>query len=213
MTTEMKKMVLVVAAFVCVLVVGAYAAHSDYGCDSCHTPHNAEALVGVPLWNGSETMKSFAGKMYTSTSMDAVTAEEPDGASKLCMSCHDGSNGHTYIGTHTKIDYDTGSPIVDDDGNPVNFAPTAWEDLSNSHPISFVYDEQLALDDGGLKNPTEDSGLGGSIADDMLDPAGKVQCTTCHDVHTSGVGENLLRGYDYFHGPNGGALCRVCHEK
>ena len=52
-----------------------------------------------------------------------------------------------------------------------------------------------------------------------------MQCNSCHDVHTSGVGEFQLRGYNYgyesvenpdgtksqiHHGPE---LCRMCHLK
>jgi hypothetical protein len=174
-----------------ILVFSVYAAHSDRGCDSCHTPHNAKAMAGVPLWNGNETLKSFAGKMYKdagSGTLDATMAVEPDGSSKLCLSCHDGTNTHTTMGK------------------------TAWDDLSVNHPISFVYDSTLATKDGHLKDPSLPSGLGGTIAQDMLEN-GKVQCVSCHDTHKSAVGVAYLRGYDYFHGTNGGALCRVCHDQ
>ena len=173
------------------LVVSVYAAHSDYGCDSCHTPHSAKGMTGVPLWNGKETIKSFAGKMYQDSgkgTLDATIATQPDGSSKLCLSCHDGTNTHTTIGV------------------------SAWDDLSVNHPISFIYDSQLAEKDGALKDPGLPSGLGGTIAQDMLE-GGKVQCVSCHDTHKSGIGTAYLRGYDYFHGINGGALCRVCHEQ
>jgi predicted CXXCH cytochrome family protein len=86
------------------------------------------------------------------------------------------------------------------------------DELANSHPISFVYDSALATLDGALKDPSEASTLGSTIATDLLDPDSKMQCSSCHDVHTSGVGENLLRGYDY--GPHfGPELCRMCHIK
>ena len=56
---RMVKLVVVSA----VLLAGAswlWAAHSDdFGCDGCHVPHNAEALPGVPLWNGSDTTVTF----------------------------------------------------------------------------------------------------------------------------------------------------------
>jgi hypothetical protein len=174
-----------------ILVVSVYAAHSDRGCDSCHTPHNAKAMAGVPLWNGNATLKSFAGKMYADSgkgTLDATMATEPDGSSKLCLSCHDGTNTHTTMGK------------------------TAWDDLSVNHPISFVYDSQLAVKDGHLKDPSLPSGLGRTIAEDFLEN-GKVQCISCHDTHKSAVGVAYLRGYDYFHGTNGGALCRVCHDQ
>ncbi len=101
----------------------------------------------------------------------------------------------------------------------------AVDELTTSHPISFVYDSALAAVDGGLKDPSEASTLGRTISEDLLDPEGRLQCNSCHDVHTSGVGEHQLRGYNYgfetvensdrsvseiHHGPE---LCRMCHLK
>lgn len=169
----------------------AIAAHSDlFGCDSCHTPHNAATMPGVPLWSGSETTLTFTP--YSSATLDA-TVGQPDGSSKLCLSCHDGANpDYAWMDS--------------------NMIFTAGE-LVNTHPISFVYDSALASLDRGLKNPSQPSTLGRTIAEDLLDPNGKVQCSSCHDVHTSGIGNNLLRGKDYFLGPGGGELCRLCHLK
>jgi cytochrome c551/c552 len=181
----------------------AGAAHSDHGCDSCHTPHNAGSLPGVPLWNGHETVTSFT--MYSSATFQAAIDGQPSGASRLCLSCHDGANP-SYL--WMSADKTFGA-----------------DELTGTHPISFVYDSSLATTDGSLKDPSQPSTLGRTIAQDLLDPAGKVQCTSCHDVHTSGVGEFLLRGYDYgystvtnadgttsqvHHGPE---LCRMCHLK
>ncbi len=179
----------IVAIGVPVLVI---AAHSDsFGCDSCHTPHHSDVLVGVPLWSGNEGQRSWSpDELYSSDTLDAVIGQ-PDGASKLCLSCHDGAN--------PLYGYMIPSLIIDD--------------LANTHPISFIYDKDLATTDGGLKDPDLPSGLGGTIADDLLDPDSKVQCSSCHDVHISGVGANLLRGMDYFQGPGGGELCRMCHLK
>ncbi|MHC4708372.1 MAG: hypothetical protein ACYS8I_14955, partial [Planctomycetota bacterium] len=66
-------------------------AHTDlFGCDACHTPHNVEALPGVPLWNGSETTTTFV--MYSSDTFQGTADGQPSGDSRLCLSCHDGSN-------------------------------------------------------------------------------------------------------------------------
>jgi len=178
-------------------------AHSDMvGCDGCHVPHNADQLPGVPLWNGSETTVTFT--MYTSKTFDATIDGQPSGPSRLCLSCHDGANPNFLWMSDEK-----------------KFGAT---ELSNSHPVSFVYDSALAVTDGHLKDPSQPSTLGRTIAQDLLDPAGKVQCNSCHDVHTSGVGK-ALRGYNYgyesvdngdgttsqvHHGPE---LCRMCHLK
>ncbi len=173
-------------------VVMALLSHSDlYSCDGCHTPHNAETLPGVPLWNGLETTVTFT-TMYSSGSFQGAIDGQPSGDSKLCLGCHDGANPEfSFMSPEFKF---------------------GASDLANSHPISFIYDSALATLDGGLKDPSETSSIGGTILEDLLDLDSKVQCSSCHDVHTSGVGESLLRGYDYGiqHGPE---LCRMCHIK
>jgi cytochrome c peroxidase len=181
----------------------AAAAHSDLvGCDGCHVPHNAGTLPGVPLWNGSQTTVTFT--MYTSPTFQATIDNQPSGASRLCLSCHDGANPNfLWMSNSTKF---------------------GASELVKSHPISFVYDAALASADGALKNPSQPSTLGRTIAQDLLDAQSKMQCNSCHDVHTSGVGK-ALRGYSYgtesivnpdgtksqiHHGPE---LCRMCHLK
>jgi hypothetical protein len=188
------------------LVAGTWAAspHPDLvGCDGCHTPHNASILPGVPLWNGSETTTTFT--MYSSPTFDGTIDAQPSGASRLCLSCHDGANPNFLWMSDTKL--------------------FGADELVNSHPVSFVYDSALAAAAGALKDPAQPSTLGRTIAEDLLDASSKLQCNSCHDVHTSGVGERQLRGYNYgyetvenpdgsttqiHHGPE---LCRMCHLK
>jgi predicted CXXCH cytochrome family protein len=166
-------------------------AHSDlFGCGGCHTPHNAESLPGVPLWNGLETKTTFT--MYSSNTFQGTIDGQPSGSSKLCLGCHDGSNPN-FAWMNPDHSFGAG-------------------ELVNSHPISFVYDSALAALDGALKDPSQASTLGGTISGDLLDRESKVQCASCHDVHSSGVGDNLLRGYDYG-SQFGPELCRMCHIK
>ena len=184
------RMIVVLVGLLTPTVVLALA-HSDlFGCNGCHTPHNAEMLPGVPLWNGSETTTTFV--MYSSHTFQGTADGQPSGDSKICLSCHDGANPN-YAWMNP--DHSFGS-----------------DELANSHPISFVYDSALATQDGALKDPSEASTLGGTIMEDLLDGESKLQCGSCHDVHSSGVGDSLLRGYDYGsrHGPE---LCRMCHIK
>lgn len=192
MKNKLMKVVLLTILFGLLMSTAVMAiAHSDlFGCNGCHTPHNAEALPGVPLWNGSETTLTFT--MYTSDTFQGIMDGQPSGDSKLCLSCHDGANP----------DFAWMNPEH-------TFEP---DELAKSHPISFVYDSALAVVDGALRDPSEASTLGGTIMEDLLDPESKLQCSSCHDVHSSGVGESLLRGYNYGpqHGPE---LCRMCHIK
>lgn len=185
----------------------ASAAHSDRGCRYCHTPHNAGDpndpnevdAYGVPLWANtylSDGLPTYT--LYDSKTLDA-TLEQPDGPSRLCLGCHDGS-------------YEA---IFDDD------AVFEANDLVHSHPISFVYDASLIAADEALKDPvTALSGLGGTISQDLLDEKEKMQCTSCHDVHSSGFGDyqtrvDISRTSNGLTDPIGNdqKLCKICHIK
>jgi predicted CXXCH cytochrome family protein len=163
-------------------------------CIVCHTPHNASTTVtDAPLWNHATTATVFA--LYTSNTLNA-TASQPDGSSKLCLSCHDGTVAIENFGNTT-----TGSTLMAG-------ARNLGVSLSNDHPISFTYDAALATADGELQNPTTGvSGLGGTINANML-YGGKMQCATCHDVHNSaGLPKLLVKSNA------ASALCLTCHKK
>lgn len=166
----------------------------DQICIVCHTPHNAITSPDAPLWNHELTATTFT--LYTSPTLDAADLGQPAGASLLCLSCHDGTIalenfGGTTGGTH----FISGDALI-------------GTDLSNDHPISFTYDAALATADGGLFDPaTVNSGLGGTIAEDMLF-AGQMQCASCHDVHNSAGIAHLLRMSNA-----ASALCLTCHDK
>ncbi len=54
-------------------------------CTHCHTPHSADITVNdAPLWNHEVTVKNFA--TCSSATLNA-TVGQPDGSSKLCLSC------------------------------------------------------------------------------------------------------------------------------
>ena len=162
-------------------------------CQPCHTPHDAIDEDNAPLWNHTLAVET-GYTPYSGYSMDASVAQ-PDGSSKLCLSCHDGtvaldSYGGAIGGTNIGTNYNVG------------------RDLSHEHPISFTYNTALATLDGELHNPsTVNSGLGGTIGADML-ISDKMQCSSCHDVHRKVVHPNLLVMSN-----GGSALCLTCHNK
>lgn len=219
----MKKAV-VLLAIVCAVAfrfgTSSYAAHSDRHCNGCHVPHWAAAETdtdyGVPLWSPTHTKDGlkFTYTMYSSKGFDAlqpIKSAQPDGPAKLCLGCHDGS--YPYLAG--KI-------------TTYGWYPAVYqaEDLARSHPISFVYDSALASRSAGrLHDPsTTLSGLPGgrTIQQDLLDSRDKMQCTSCHDVHSSGIGEAMLR-YEWNNtglDENGNTvpktdniMCRICHNK
>jgi len=164
-------------------------------CIVCHTPHNADITVAeAPLWNHEVTATATFTLYNTGTFDGSGTIGQPDGSSKLCLSCHDGTVALENFGTTT-----TGTNFMPANAN-------FGTDLSNDHPISFTYDAALVAADGELFATTTASGLGGDIATDMLF-AGKVQCASCHDVHGTGIANLLLKSNA------GSALCLTCHDK
>ena len=161
-------------------------------CIVCHTPHNAITGTAV-LWNHQATVASFT--LYTSTTLDA-TVGQPAGNSKLCLSCHDGTVALENFGGVT-----TGT-------NTISGGALIGTDLSDDHPISFDYTTALATTDGGLFDPsTASSGLGGTIAADILF-GNSMECATCHDVHNAAGNPSLLTITNA-----ASALCLTCHSK
>jgi predicted CXXCH cytochrome family protein len=165
-------------------------------CEVCHTPHNAVTGLTAPLWNHQVTTQTFT--LYTSTVSPSFngTASQPDGSSKLCLSCHDGTTKVDNFGGQT-----AGTNVITGNAN-------IGTDLSNDHPVSFTYTTATATADGGLFDPaTKTTGLGGTITSDLL-LADKMQCSSCHDVHNGAGIAKLLRKSNA-----GSALCLTCHNK
>jgi predicted CXXCH cytochrome family protein len=154
-------------------------------CEPCHTPHGAVNNVQAPLWNHTNT--TFASfQVYTSATMN-VTPGQPDGESIACLSCHDGSVALDSFGGNAGSTTMSGSKLV-------------GTDMRDDHPISFLYSASVSGGDTGLKS-------GASVSNLLF--TGKVQCSSCHDVHNGGSGTtNLLVMSN-----SGSALCLTCHNK
>jgi len=159
-------------------------------CIFCHTPHNAAAVPGAPLWNHAVTMATFS--TYSSSTLNAVLGQ-PTGNSKLCLSCHDGT---VAVDSYAN---NSGSHMMDPGGAKVG------TDLTNDHPISFVYDAALATADGGLKTPVNDKFVDAASMLPLF--SAQLQCATCHSVHDNSKGK-FLRMLN-----TGSSLCLACHTK
>jgi len=166
-------------------------------CIFCHAPHNASVAtaqegIPAPLWN-RELPSSTGYTPYASTTLKAGVSLVPTGASRLCLSCHDGTIALSSFG---------GSTITNTLKLPTTSRSNLSKNLSDDHPISFVYDDSLAsLKNGELALPE-------TIAPETrLDQAGSVQCTTCHDPHDNEFGNFLVKDNK----PAGSPLCITCH--
>ena len=156
-------------------------------CRFCHTPHAANPIA--PLWNRSDPGTYY--KTYKSSTLVARVGQ-PTGSSRLCLSCHDGTIALAQ--THNPRNAPRGTIHISarDRGH-------IGTDLSDDHPISFVYDSALATKKGGLRSP---SALPAELS---LDEEMRLQCTTCHNPHDSRFGAFLTMSN------NESAMCRSCH--
>jgi len=169
-------------------------------CIVCHAPHGTDPTA-VPLWNHNITSQIFSTYIgYKFPTRGGLSITQPDGASKLCLSCHDGVSAINQFGGMMQGTSAAPQPLTTND--------RMGTDLTNDHPISFVYNTTLALLDGQLHDPsTTPSSLGGTIATDMLDINSKLQCPSCHEVHDQTISKFLKMSN------SASALCLTCHAK
>ncbi|MCO6439205.1 MAG: hypothetical protein J5J06_19105 [Phycisphaerae bacterium] len=158
-------------------------------CIFCHAPHNTSGLR--PLWNRELPTSNYL--IYQSSTLDAQPGQ-PTGASKLCLSCHDGTIALGQVLSRTDRIRMVGGEFI-----PAGLS-NLGTDLSDDHPISFVYTSGLAASDRQLVDPS-------TLPDEVpLDAAGELQCTSCHDPHNNTHGDFLVLRQQY------GELCRACHD-
>ena len=150
----------------------------DQVCKFCHIPHNP--VVEDALWGQALSQAQFLTPEVSTGKNARMPAPQPDGSSRLCLSCHDGTVALGDVrGQAMPIPVAGGQRLRP--GQP-GFLGT---DLTGSHPISFVVpdidpDPDSGESDMGLRSLRQMSG------DDAvsLDSDGKMQCTTCHEPHS-----------------------------
>ncbi len=160
-------------------------------CVFCHTPHHASPVT--PLWNREVGGVSY--NLYASTTLHADPGQ-PTGASRLCLSCHDGTIALGML-------YNRSEPIPFVGGVttiPASRLSNLQTDLSDDHPVSLAYTSALAAENGELRPP---SSLPAAV---KLEDGVWLQCTSCHDPHKDVYGRFLVMAND------GSALCLACHQ-
>ncbi|MDP1861374.1 MAG: cytochrome c3 family protein [Gemmatimonadaceae bacterium] len=176
-------------------------------CAFCHTPHSG--LSDAPLWNRGYSAATYT--TYSSASLQGNTGQ-PNGMSKLCLSCHDGT-----IALGAVLNGPLASPSgsiqmtgVTGDGTLAAGETNFGTVLSADHPVSFTYDQALSSADGELLAPS-------SLVSTPLKlfvgatpgVLNTMQCSTCHDPHTSALPKFLRQAQ---RGPSAN-LCLTCHTK
>jgi predicted CXXCH cytochrome family protein len=213
-------------------------------CIVCHTPHNASTTTLAPLWNHDITTATYTPydswsfrtafhtpydctgtitECETEIPADYVTAGP---ASRLCLSCHDGTVAVDSFGGAPSGGGTISIPSEDNLGT----------DLSDDHPIGIDWMHQTspskcnAIDGGchdlhplasdgvtALENPRP-ARLDAQFVSwwygtpdghkNSPGPGLKVECPSCHEVHNTAGNDHLLRMNNF-----GSALCQRCHQK
>ncbi len=160
-------------------------------CKPCHTPHDADTSALAPLWN-HELPTGTSYVVYDSPWLHEE-AEQPGPASRLCLSCHDGTIALDSFGGAT------GDVFIGEDG-------LIGTDLSDDHPIGIPWTHQYSdLNCANCHNPYDPDW---ERALPFFDA--KVECLTCHDPHNGGSAPSepgMLRLT-----LSGSQLCFHCHS-
>lgn len=152
-------------------------------CIFCHTPHSANVEGQAPLWNrkfSTETFQRYSSDTLQIRSISAANYGEPNGSSRLCLSCHDGVSrlGNLYTGTEIVM---VGGAVTGVIEGFASFKPDTNKMKTGHHPVSFVYNDSVLASIKAYL-PKIDYTLP-TVAEVKLDKQSRMQCTTCHDPH------------------------------
>ena len=193
--------VFVVSAIVSIAIADITGSKHDFSplgwsqneiCKPCHTPHNADTSVEAPLWNHTQTTATYV--LYTSPTLSG-DIQQPGPASKLCLSCHDGTVALDSYGENAGDHYIYGQTLI-------------GTDLSNDHPVGIKWEHRgvgsNCLDCHNIRpGPGEDPMV--SVLPFFEDA--RIECATCHEPHNKlGIAGMLRMSND------GSALCFHCHD-
>ncbi len=165
-------------------------------CIFCHTSHNSSP--DGPLW-GHQTTTPGNFTTYNRATLKNQP-QQPNGATKLCLSCHDGT---IAVGAIKGLSRPIPMQNVGAAGEIPELRPSnIGRDLSGTHPVSIPYLQNSALAVDHLRWPPVDpEGKVGPDAD------GFVQCTACHDPHD----DSRSKKYPFWNKSTFDEVCKTCH--
>ncbi len=171
-------------------------AGTDRICIYCHAPHHSlmphDTIRYLPLWNHAESLHTVFtmysnGVVFGESVQKGSTVVEytntPGTSSLLCLGCHDGSVAVSAYGytPSSSMGSSTGAKATDR-----ILIGGGIADLRNHHPIGVDYYEAVSRNNQirPPSSPLRGVNKYGLTIEDLLSN-GRVECTTCHDVHNT----------------------------
>jgi predicted CXXCH cytochrome family protein len=156
-------------------------------CVFCHVAHGSQPRAG------NRPDSAAVVQRYASSTMTAPTGVALTGASRTCLSCHDGTIALGQTAKGKGIAMAGAGP----GGRMREGRANLGTNLSGSHPVSF-----RPLATRSLRAPQRDDAV-------KLDQHGMVQCTSCHDPHAEDV--DPVQKKFLVKSNQGSAICQSCH--
>jgi len=159
-------------------------------CSYCHSVHNAAGGLGRPAYMGPLPVIS---KVYSNATLDTVLnlADVNNSDAPICLSCHDGAFVASMTDATVSADLTaalTANPALD-----------IGVDLSDDHPVGFVYDPSV---DPQIHLPIDPK-----VHVTFGPGRNEMWCSTCHNVHDPTYPPFLAISNAQ------SALCLTCHDK
>jgi hypothetical protein len=181
-------------------------------CAFCHTPHHAVTSADAdytPLWSHDIITTAATYVPYFSATLTGAITAPLTGPSILCMSCHDGAIAvDQHYGSVTAVG--STAKLTDDIFNGT--AIGKGQDVSNDHPVGFMYSDAKTADSGIKDASGVFLGTTRTIASQLT--GGLMTCATCHDVHNKdNAAQKGASNYFLMASQDGSALCLSCHDK
>lgn len=158
-------------------------------CVFCHVGHGGVAL------GGNRPASGAAYEPYRSSTLVSQAPGAPSGATRICLSCHDGTIalGQTVASGRIAVAGTTPGGAMPWGGANLG------TDLRRTHPVSFA-----ASASPQIHAPPPGDAV-------KLDARGRVQCTSCHDPHRAEI--DPVQGKFLVKSNRASALCLTCHAK
>jgi hypothetical protein len=201
-------------------------------CVFCHTPHQAisdDDLLNAPLWNHELSNEVYSVKSrgnYANTVSSTiynvtllVGVQQPDGTSKLCLSCHDGTLSIGLVRSESSAIAMVSNTCLDADGSlSASCSSLIVNDLTTKHVVSVPMNQSLI--DNSIANcingfqtfqlqwPWASGLTNGSrvILRPTARPYGGLGIAGDDGAIPAGLANKYSAGYNY------GVQCSTCHD-